>query len=411
MRRKHGHLRRGVSLHGLCCSLLPLWLMNDVSDQSALESHFHQSTTTNSANGGCYLKFCAPNPATAGSAAPKMQLSVKDLVESNCLSCVPSEYVCLKTHEDSMLSETETIPTIDFSQLTSPNPNQRSKASLQLAHACRHWGFFMLTNHGVSETLRDEVIRAAHDFYDLAEEEKRKYAGGQLFDPIKYGTSFNPRVDKNLFWRDYLKIHVHPQFHAPTKPPAFSEILEEYCKKSREVIGKLLKGISKSLGLEESYIHKRLNLESGSQLVVINFYPPCPKPEVTMGLPPHTDYGLLTLLVQNELNGLQVQYNGKWVPVHPLPNCILVNTGDHMEILTNGKYKSVVHRAVVNKKAVRISIGTAHGPPLDTVLSPAPELLSDDNPPAYRAITYRKYVQLQKNHPLDRKSCLDRIRL
>lgn len=83
-----------------------------------------------------------------------------------------------------------------------------------------------------------------------------------------------------------------------------------------------------------------------------------------------------------------------------------------LQILTNGKYKSVVHRAVVNNKATRISIGTAHGPPLETTVSPAPEFTNSmDNPPAYHGITYKDYIQLQQNHQLDGKTCLDRIRM
>lgn len=81
------------------------------------------------------------------------------------------------------------------------------------------------------------------------------------------------------------------------------------------------------------------------------------------------------------------------------------------QILTNGKYKSVVHRAVVNANAARISVGTAHGPTLDTIVSPAPELVREDSPSAYRGIKYKDYLQLQQSHELDGKSCLDRIRI
>lgn len=338
--------------------------------------------------------------------------SVKELVESKCLSSVPSNYICLENPEDSILNyETDNIPTIDFSQLTSSNPSVRSKAIKQLGDACRDWGFFMLINHGVSEILRDEVIRTSQGFFDLTEKEKMEHAGRNLFDPIRYGTSFNVTVDKTLFWRDYLKCHVHPHFNAPSKPPGFSQTLEEYITKGRELVEELLEGISLSLGLEENYIHKRMNVDLGSQLLVINCYPPCPNPELVMGLPAHTDHGLLTLLMQNELGGLQIQHNGKWIPVHPLPNSFLINTGDHMEILTNGKYKSVVHRAVANTKATRISVGTAHGPKLDTIVGPAPELVGDDNTASYRAIKYSDYIELQQNHELDGKSCLDRIRI
>lgn len=340
--------------------------------------------------------------------------SVKRLVESNNLSSIPSNYICQTNIQDYsiVLNETEIIPTIDFSQLISSNPKERSMAIQKLGDACRDWGFFMLINHGVSETLRDEVLRTSQCFFDLPSEEKKEYISEKLFDPIRCGTSFNLKVDKTLYWRDYLKCYVHPQFDAPSKPPGFSETLEEYTTKSREVIGELLKGISLSLSLEENYIHNMMNVDSGSQLLVINYYPPCPKPELVMGLPAHTDHGLLTLLMQNEHSGLQIEHNGKWIPVNPVPNSFLINTGDHLEIITNGKYKSIVHRAVVmNKKAARISVGTAHGPTLDTIVTPAPELLSKDNPSAYRGITYRDYLQLQQSRELARNSCLDYIRI
>lgn len=82
-----------------------------------------------------------------------------------------------------------------------------------------------LINHGVSEKLRGEVLRSTKSFFDLTEEEKREFSGENLFDPIRCGTSFNVMVDKTLFWRDYLKCHVHPHFHAPSKPLGFRYVI------------------------------------------------------------------------------------------------------------------------------------------------------------------------------------------
>ncbi|KAJ9146485.1 hypothetical protein P3X46_028744 [Hevea brasiliensis] len=336
--------------------------------------------------------------------------SVKWLVESGCLKKVPSKYAYEKNPEDRISEDEETIPTIDYSLLTHGTPIQRFKVIQDLGNACQEWGFFMVINHGVPKKLRDEIINSTETFFNLTEEEKQEYRGNELLDPIKCGTSFNVRVDKPLMWRDYLKILVHPHFVSPHKPVGFSEVLQEYCKRSREVASELLKGISKSLELEENYITKRMEVEVGSQMFVANLYPPCPQPEIAMGLPPHSDYGLLTLLIQNHLGGLQVMHKGKWVPINPLPDSIIINIGDHMEILTNGKYKSVVHRAVVNGHGTRISIGTAHGPPLETIVSPAPEL-ANLPPPAYRGIKFREYVELQQSSQLIGKSCLDRIRI
>ncbi|KAK7385348.1 hypothetical protein VNO78_31064 [Psophocarpus tetragonolobus] len=150
------------------------------------------------------------------------------------------------------------------------------------------------------------MLRGCQSFFELSEKKKGRH---KVLDPIRYGTSFNLMVDKNLFWRDYLKCHVHPHFYVPSKPPGFRETVDEYITKNREMVGELLKGISLSIGLEENYIHKRLNLDLGSQLLIVNFYPPCPKPELAMGLPAHTDHGLLTLLMENNFGGLQIQHN------------------------------------------------------------------------------------------------------
>ncbi|XP_058096956.1 2-oxoglutarate-dependent dioxygenase 19-like [Magnolia sinica] len=338
---------------------------------------------------------------------------LKDLAESYTLTSIPSNYAYSSPEAvhltDPVLSQE--IPTIDLSLLTKGTPDQRSQIVRDLGQACREWGFFMVINHGVKESLRARMLDACQAFFDLSETEKREYAGKHVLDPIRCGTSFNPTVDKVLYWRDYLKVFMHPAFHSPDKPAGFREVSSEYIERIREVVKELLRGISESLGLEESYIEKASQLESGLQILIANFYPRCPQPELAMGIPPHSDHGLLTVLMQNDVGGLQLQHKGKWVNVDPLPNSFLVNTGDHLEILSNGNYKSVVHRAVVNNTAARISLAMAHGPSPDTAIAPAPTLVDSENHrPAYREMKYRDYLQLQQSNQLNGKSCLDNVR-
>ncbi|KAH9722392.1 hypothetical protein KPL70_006720 [Citrus sinensis] len=78
-----------------------------------------------------------------------------------------------------------------------------------------------------------------------------------------------------------------------------------------------------------------MNLDSGLQILVANLYSPCPQPELAMGMPPHSDHGLLTLPTQSGICGLQLLHNGKWVNVNAIPNSFLVNTGDHIEFDSN----------------------------------------------------------------------------
>ncbi|XP_059637630.1 2-oxoglutarate-dependent dioxygenase 19-like [Cornus florida] len=303
--------------------------------------------------------------------------SVKELVERGCLTSIPSKFVLAQNTNDLMLlggGGEEEIPVVDFSHF-SGSAKQQAKVIQDIGYACQQWGFFMLINHCMPENLVDEMLKVGQTFFELSEDEKIEYTGKPLFDPVR-------------------------------------EFSQEYCKRARDIAGELLKGISSSLGLEENYINKEMEVEFGLQLLLMNLYPPCPQPEVAMGMPPHSDHGLLTLLVQNEENGFQVLHNHKWVPIKPLANSILVNTGDHMEILTNGKYKSVLHRAMVNNRATRISIGTAIGPPLERIVPPAKALVDTEiSPAAYRGIKYREYIELQQSNELNGKSCLDRIRV
>lgn len=83
------------------------------------------------------------------------------------------------------------------------------------------------------------------------------------------------------------------------------------------------------LGVNSGYLEE---FDDGTHLVVINYYPPCPEPNLTLGMPPHSDYGFLTLLLQDDIKGLQVQLRGKWITVEPIPNSFVVNIGDHLEV-------------------------------------------------------------------------------
>ncbi|GMH16397.1 hypothetical protein Nepgr_018238 [Nepenthes gracilis] len=349
-----------------------------------------------------------------GTAHPPAMSWIKELAESATLTSIPPSYAYSAPAAPSLREHVihDSIPVVDFSLLMCGTPDQRSKEIHDLGKACRNWGFFMVVNHGVPEDMMKEMMDGCKGFFDLTAEEKREFSGKNVLDPIRCGTSFNASVEKVHCWRDFLKVFVHPQFHFPHKPSGFSELASEYCARIRQVVRGLLGGISESLGLEECYIEKAFNLDSSLQVFTANLYPPCPQPELAMGIPPHSDHGLLTLLIQNEIGGLQVHHNGSWVQVNAIPNSFLVNTGDHMEIFSNGRYKSNLHRAVVNRTATRISLAIANGPSLDTVVGPAPELVDSESHPAlYLPMKYRDYMEFQQGNQLNGKSCLDRVRI
>lgn len=97
------------------------------------------------------------------------------------------------------------------------------------------------------------------------------------------------------------------------------ETLLECSTRQREVMEELLKGVSKSLQVEESYLHDIADRDNGMDFLAVNIYPPCPQPELAVGLAPHTDFGLLIIVTANGVGGLQVQRNGKWFNVNAPP--------------------------------------------------------------------------------------------
>lgn len=106
----------------------------------------------------------------------------------------------------------------------------------------------------------------------------------------------------------------------------------DYSEKTRPIVRNLLHAISENLGLEEGYMDEVLKLDSCFQLYAANYYPPCPQPDQAIGIPAHTDPGLLTFLIHNGVAGLQIQHNGEWFSTSSTQNAILVNTADHLEV-------------------------------------------------------------------------------
>lgn len=112
-----------------------------------------------------------------------------------------------------------------------------------------------------------------------------------------------------------------------------------YSKNTKFLYLMLTEAILESLGLVETTKNEKENdglreFENGSQLIVLNCYPKCPEPDLTLGMHPHSDYGFLTLLLQDEVEGLQIQHEGRWITVEPLPDSFVVNVGDHLEVIS-----------------------------------------------------------------------------
>ncbi|KAF8379900.1 hypothetical protein HHK36_027365 [Tetracentron sinense] len=183
------------------------------------------------------------------------------------------------------------------------------------------------------------------------------------------------------------------------------DVVSKYCREARQLGFRLLEAISESLGLEGDYIEKVLG-EQGQHMAV-NFYPPCPEPELTYGLPGHTDPNALTILLQDQqVAGLQVLKDGKWLAVNPHPNAFVVNIGDQLQALSNGMYRSVWHRAVVNSTKSRVSVASFLCPCDNAIIGPA-KALTDRSATVYRSFTYDEYYKKFWSRTLDQEHCLE----
>uniref|UniRef100_A0A0E0MAN1 Fe2OG dioxygenase domain-containing protein n=1 Tax=Oryza punctata TaxID=4537 RepID=A0A0E0MAN1_ORYPU len=140
----------------------------------------------------------------------------------------------------------------------------------------------------------------------------------------------------------------------------------------------------------------------------MNYYPPCQQFDKVIGLSPHTDVGGLTLLLQvNDVQGLQIKMVGKWFYVNAINGAIIVNIGDTLEILSNGKFRSVEHRAVVHPNKERLSAALFNYARENLVISPLPEFVKDGKV-NYRSISYRDLLFTSQ---LDGRNRQERLRL
>ncbi|XP_057812545.1 2-oxoglutarate-dependent dioxygenase 19-like [Salvia miltiorrhiza] len=320
--------------------------------------------------------------------------TLKVAAESSSLKSVPSKF---NFSNERTAFTSDSLPVVDFSALVAGDPHQCSKAVDDLAAACREWGFFILVNHGVPETLMDAMFRVMKEFFNLPDSEKKQYEAKSASDPIKCG-NFNVANTSNqsfTLWRDYLKLYVHPNFHCPHKPQLLRDVVLEYTQITRKLATKLIEAVCEALELNQSYVEEILKMDSSFQMFATNYYPRCPQPDEAIGIPPHTDPGLFTFLIHNGVAGLQIEHDGKWFNADSPHNSILVNAADQLEIFTNGRCKSVKHRAVVNEEKERFSIVVANGPSGEAVVGPAAALVEKDGGAKYNAMKYEEYVESQ----------------
>ncbi|KAG6642269.1 protein SRG1-like isoform X1 [Carya illinoinensis] len=304
------------------------------------------------------------------------------------------------------------LPVIDMHLLFSPDFMDSELQKLHLAS--KEWGFFQLINHGVSSSLLEKVKSGIQELFNMDMEEKKKYWQGEG-EVEGFGQGPVVSEEQKLDWGDRFGIFTLPTYlrkpHLlPRLPLPLRDNLEAYSTELKDLAMKILDQMAKALRMESSDM--RCIFEKGMQSMRMNYYPPCPQPELAIGLNAHSDAVGLTILLQvNEMEGLQVRKDGMWIPVKPLPNAFIVNIGDILEIMTNGIYRSIEHRATVNSEKERLSIATFLSPRLEGDFGPMPGLLNSESPALFKRIRLADYLKGLFSRKLDGKSYLDAMRI
>ncbi|KAL1816129.1 hypothetical protein ACET3Z_018703 [Daucus carota] len=331
---------------------------------------------------------------------------VQTLSQITKASRIPSQYI----------QPPETRPDPHTSQITLPSislSSHRDSAALrrEIGEACRDWGAFHVIDHGVPVNLLSDMRNNGRLFFEDKElEEKMKYSCDPNL-PASEGYGSRMLVESNdtvLDWRDYFDHHTMPVSRRnpskwPDSPSNYREVVAEYSDHMHALAQKLLCLISESLGLPSSCIEEAAG--EFYQNITVSYYPPCPQPELALGLQSHSDMGAITLLIQDDVGGLQVLKDGEWVTVHPVSDAIVVILADQTEVITNGQYRSAIHRAITNANRARLSVATFHDPAKTKTISPV------IHPPRYKQVLYGDYVSLWYTKGPDGKRNIDALQI
>lgn len=299
------------------------------------------------------------------------------------------------------------VPHVDLSGCLSDNQTAVTEASRVIGEACRKHGFFLVVNHGVDAQL----IRDAHKYMDaffelpLCEKERAKRKVGES---CGYASSFTGRFSSKLPWKETLSFRFSGEKNADnivedyfrrTMGDEFvhlGKVYQDYCSAMSTLSLGIMELLGTSLGVNPTYFKEFF--EENDSIMRLNYYPPCQKPDQTLGTGPHCDPTSLTILHQDTVGGLQVFVDDQWHSISPNFNAFVVNIGDTFMALSNGRYKSCLHRAVVNNKTPRKSLAFFLCPKKDKVVTPPSELIDQNTPRVYPDFTWPTLLEFTQKH-------------
>uniref|UniRef100_A0AC35GAJ6 Fe2OG dioxygenase domain-containing protein n=1 Tax=Panagrolaimus sp. PS1159 TaxID=55785 RepID=A0AC35GAJ6_9BILA len=261
-----------------------------------------------------------------------------------------------------MVPSITSLPIIDIEPLINKSSNtdeSQQKTALEIHQACRDWGFFYVKNHGISIELQNELMEISREFFALPLETKMKIAmskGGRAwrgYFPVGDElTSGKPDGKEGIYFGTELDVDNHPlPLHGRNQFPndKFRATILKYMNEIENLGRIIMSGLAQSLKLNSDFFDKNYFKTDPTCLFRIFNYPAWflkqDGNENLWGVGEHTDYGMLTILLQDNLGGLQVKTSkGEWIEAPPIPNTFICNIGDMLDRMTGGYYRSTLHR-------------------------------------------------------------------
>jgi isopenicillin N synthase-like dioxygenase len=297
------------------------------------------------------------------------------------------------------------IPVINIERLFEPG------TLAELDQACRDWGFFQVVNHGVSQTVLDELRDRMQLFFAMPRDTKRTIER-TAENPLGY---FDQELTKNTpDWKetfDYGPTAPSAQGSGPLLVPqwprfvpGFKAAVQAYYQACERLAFNLLKAIALNLRTEPEVLLAQFQPRHTS-FVRLNYYPVCPKParpahletprDGYLGVNHHTDAGALTLLHQADEPGLEVFRNAAWHLVALRPEALVINIGDIVQVWSNDEYRAALHRVRANAGKARMSAPFFLNPSYEADYAPLPGMIDASRPARYRAINWGEFRRLR----------------
>lgn len=294
------------------------------------------------------------------------------------------------------MSIAENIPLIDIGPLVSGSA-KRDDVAKQLGEACREHGFFYIVGHGVDDGLCQRLEALSREFFSRSTDEKLRInmaAGGRAWRGyFRVGdelTSGKPDQKEGIYFGqelpdDHPAVVARTPLHGRNLWPevaGFRETVLEYMAATTQVGHHLMTGLALSLGLAPSYFSDRYTRDPLVLFRIFN-YPYSPERvahQEQWGVGEHTDYGVLTILRQDDTGGLQVKSRNRWIDAPPIAGSFICNIGDMLDRMTRGIYRSTPHRVISSARRDRLSFPVFFDPNFNAEVRPVEELANEPLP-------------------------------